>query len=565
MYGSRSNIASAQPPEATMHRDSRTRVLAHATLLAVLTSSIAAASHAQINGIPLCTASGNQYSPAITADGAGGVIIAWHDVRAGGSGVCYAQRVSAAGAPLWTADGVPLSTTGDPGPPAIASDGAGGAYVVYAGDGTVPRIQWVNAAGAPQWGANGVQLSTSTFVRDMSVIRDVGGAGGAIAVWRDDNGVAGIPDIGAQKVSGAGLTQWGASGLAVTSTNSNSESHPAMITDGAGGMIVIWFISPGVRAQRFNAAGTPQWGTVSLSGVSNNMQPSIASDGAGGAVVAWSGGGAIYAHRVSSTGVRVWSPMNGGVLLASSGNLTAIISDGAGGATVAWQDITGSNYNIFAQRLNSVGALQWGGSGVPVCFFQGDQLTPGIVSDGGTGAIISWADQRMLSTGFDIYAERIDATGASLWTANGMPVCKELNDQDAPVIASDDAGGAWVAWQDGRDGKLDIYVLRLEPNGSTLSVPGGEPSIAARAWPNPFSGEVAMSFALPAAAAVTMRVFDLTGRQIRDLGARPLPAGPHVVSWDGRAEDGSLSRVGVYLLRLTGPGIDLSRSVVRLQ
>ena len=116
--------------------------------------------------------------------------------------MCYAQRVNAAGVPQWAPNGVALSTSVDPGPPAIAPDGSGGAYVVYAGDGSEPRIQRVDASGAPQWGANGVQLTTSTSVRHMSVI-DAGGAGGAIAVWRDDNGAGGLPDIRPDEVLAA--------------------------------------------------------------------------------------------------------------------------------------------------------------------------------------------------------------------------------------------------------------------------------------------------------------------------------------------------------------------------
>jgi hypothetical protein len=310
----------------------------------------------------------------------------------------------------------------------------------------------------------------------------------------------GLPDIAAQKVSAVGATQWGLSGIAVTSTNMNSEGHPAMITDGAGGVIMIWFQgTSGVRAQRLSAAGSPQWGSVILATLSNNMQPSIAADGMGGAVFGFSAGGAVYAHRVNSAGTRLWTPAQGGVQLSSSGKPDSDHLDGAGGATVAWQDFrTGTNYNIYAQRLSSTGAPQWMGNGVPVSNVQDDQLTPGIVSDGGTGAIISWTDRRMIASGFDIYAERVDATGASLWTPDGAPVCKQPNDQDAPVITTAAAGGAWVAWQDQRSGNSDIYIDRLASNGSTLSVPTPDASVAARAWPNPFTSDVQLSFALPA-------------------------------------------------------------------
>src|SRR5262245_33356891 len=129
-----------------MHRISRVPLPISAMAFAVLASGIASTARADANGLPLCTDTGTQVFPAIGPDASGGAIVAWNDSRTIALGVCYAQRVNATGAPQWTLNGVQLSTTGDQGPPALASDGAGGAYVVYAGMSSAPRIQWVNAA-----------------------------------------------------------------------------------------------------------------------------------------------------------------------------------------------------------------------------------------------------------------------------------------------------------------------------------------------------------------------------------------------------------------------------------
>src|SRR5436189_4421475 len=70
-------------------------------------------------GIPLSTVGGDQANPVACSDGAGGVIVAWHDTRPSGpsSGTCYVQRLNAAGVPQWTLDGVALTTIGDAGVP----------------------------------------------------------------------------------------------------------------------------------------------------------------------------------------------------------------------------------------------------------------------------------------------------------------------------------------------------------------------------------------------------------------------------------------------------------------
>ena len=75
------------------------------------------------NGVALSTAPNQQGLPSITSDGAGGAIVTWHDYRNGTDDDIYAQRVSPAGAALWTYNGVPVSTAaGSQYVPTIASD-----------------------------------------------------------------------------------------------------------------------------------------------------------------------------------------------------------------------------------------------------------------------------------------------------------------------------------------------------------------------------------------------------------------------------------------------------------
>ncbi len=558
-----------------MNRNPRARVLILLVALATpaLTNAPAAADE---NGVAVCTAAGDQLQPTIVSDGAGGALVAWHDARPTepSGGVCYAQRVNATGVSQWALNGVALSTTGDlsdPPAPAIASDGAGGAFVAYGGSSSQPRVQWVNAAGVPQWGPNGVQLTNAvTTTRDLGLVRDIGGVGGAIVVWRQFNGTGGTSDIYAQKVDAAGATQWGSAGAAVTTTNMNNENLPVIVSNGAGGAIVAWFNGTGgCRVERLSATGLGQWGTTILSNASNNRRPAIVTDGAGGAVVGWaSGNTGIFVQRVSSVGDKLWSPTNAGVLLSADGNQCTMIPDGAGGAIVTWQDFrTGSNYNIFAQKLNGAGATQWVANGATVCMVQDDQLAPTIVSDGGTGAIITWYDGRFFSSAFDIYADRLDANGVSQWAANGVALCKAANDQQLPTIATDGAGGAFVAWQDRRTGSNeDIYVSRVYSTGLPLSVPGGtQVRETARAWPNPFLDRVQLAFVLPTAATVRLEILDVRGRIIRTYEPGLLTAGNHALAWDGRSSAGNPAGPGIYFLRATGLGLTLSRAVVRLE
>lgn len=91
---------------------------------------------------------------------------------------------------------------------------------------------------------------------------------------------------------------------------------------------------------------------------------------------------------------------------------------------------------IFIIAVPSIHAM-WTDGGIPVCIYAGSQSNPAIISDGTGGAIITWKDSR---SGNDIYAQRIDGSGAVLWASDGIPVRSHAEGQRDPVIVSDSAG-----------------------------------------------------------------------------------------------------------------------------
>src|SRR5712664_2056878 len=125
----------------------------------------------------------------------------------------------------------------------------------------------------------------------------------------------------------------------------------------------------------------------------------------------------------------------------------AITSDGAGGAIVTWYDNRSGNWDIYAQRVNAEGVPQWTADGVALCTAANNQFDPTIASDGAGGAIVTWNDFRS-GSGFDIYAQRVNAAGVPQWTVDGVALCTATNDQWRPMIAPDGAGGAIVTWYD---------------------------------------------------------------------------------------------------------------------
>jgi hypothetical protein len=254
------------------------------------------------------------------------------------------------------------------------------------------------------------------------------------------------------------------------------QTNPMVVSDGAGGAIVTWMDWRGggfsdIYARRVTAAGTPLWdanGVRICGAVDQQQYPMIASDGAGGAIIAWADfrnglKNDVYAQRVNAKGVVQWAP--DGVPLTAGANVweTKIVSDGAGGAIVAWIDYRGGPAaDIYAQHVLASGIVdaRWPANGAALCTAAGQQDFLAIVSDGTGGAILAWEDHR--GANWDIYAGRVSPAGAVPWAMNGVALCSDATDQLYPRIVTDGVGGAIVTWDDGR---TDVYARRVSAAG----------------------------------------------------------------------------------------------------
>jgi FlgD Ig-like domain len=460
------------------------------------------------DGAPVSQGWGTTIDPVIVSDGAGGAIIAWNDGRIDANYDIFVQRINAAGVPQWTKDGVPICVVvGSQFVGGIVSDGAGGAIVVWGDDRTQVRdiyAQRINAAGMVQWVPNGLGVCTVAGAKNFpAIVSD--GAGGAVMAWEDRRNLANY-DIFAQRVNAAGVLQWGAPGIAISSVGGNQD-RVSMTSDGAGGAIMTWWdnrnINYDVFVQRVNMAGVVQWaanGAPVVTLPSGQSDPKITTDGAGGAIVAWTdsrwGNSDIYAQRVGPTGTMMWTADGEGVCFDGSDQGWAVIaSDGASGALIAWvdwRDFGSNGYDCYAQRMSATGTPLWLANGAPVCTAAGDQSVRTIVSDGAGGGVFAWDDQRSISD-WDIYAQRVTAPGAFLWGYNGAAVCASPGGSYTPRAIADGSGGAIVTWSDSRTGQSDVFAQRMEPRYGYWGRP--EPTLtAARDNPKDQGGKVILNW-----------------------------------------------------------------------
>jgi hypothetical protein len=170
---------------------------------------------------------------------------------------------------------------------------------------------------------------------------------------------------------------------------------------------------------------------------------------------------------VTSSGSLPWSSVRVSDDDAQQMNFD-ICPDGLGGVIVVWQDdrVPSSNYNVYAQRIDASGVKLWGDNGTVVCDYTEYQVVPKVYNNGSNGIYVVWADRR--STEWDIYAQQLNLSGMRQWNPNGIEICGDAAYQSLNSICGDGNGGAIIAWSDSRDGADNIYAQRIVPNGTQL-------------------------------------------------------------------------------------------------
>jgi hypothetical protein len=525
----------------------------------------------------ITNAANDQVNPVSVSDGNGGAIIAWQDKRSGHYDI-YAQRVTTNGTVQWAINGVAIcSADSDQVNPAIISDGSGGAIIAWqdkrSGNYDI-YAQRINASGVLQWSPSAGDSVCKAVFDQVNIAMVSDRNGGALLTWEDyrSNAGTGIADIYAQKLSAAGVQQWTVNGIGVC-TQAAAQHGPRIISDGSGGAFITWYDQRAgnydIYAQRVNEIGGLVGivdGVAVCTSATDQTNPDICSDGAGGAIIVWQDSRSttsidIWVQRMSHAVAIRW-PVNGVVMnnnVAYNQINPKIVSDGVGGAIMTWEDFrTGITSDIYAQRVDSTGvvATGWNVNGVAVCVSANNQSHPNIISDSSHGAIITWEDKRDSSTNgntYDIYASRITGSFALPWIANGVPICTVDSNQINPTAVTDGSGGAIIAWQDKRGGNYDVYASRVLQSGSITSVEnvGTVPTgfALSQNYPNPFNPSTRIQYTIESAGLVSLKVYDMLGREVATLVNGRQEAGTYTVQFGINSGASGLSS-GIYFYRL---------------
>ncbi|MFH1756026.1 MAG: FlgD immunoglobulin-like domain containing protein, partial [Candidatus Latescibacterota bacterium] len=86
-------------------------------------------------------------------------------------------------------------------------------------------------------------------------------------------------------------------------------------------------------------------------------------------------------------------------------------------------------------------------------------------------------------------------------------------------------------------------------------------------YPNPFNPVTTIKVAIPAGhqGAVSLKVYNVTGRLVKTIYAGTKPAGIYTFEWDGTNNTGQIVSSGIYFSRFTAGDVNLTKKMILLK
>ena len=515
---------------------------------------------------------GNDEANALALDALGNVYVTGRSAGIG-TGTDYTTiKYNAAGVQQWEARYNGAGTGLDEAT-ALALDALGNVYVtgsstgISTGSSDYATIKY-NANGVQQWAAryngpgNGSDNTTALAVDASGNVYVTGGSGGAV----------GTPDFNAFdydtiKYNTNGLQQWVAR---YNGSGNNFDFARSLAIDASGNVYVtggsagsgtnrdyatIKYDTDGntTWVKRFNGSGNfnddandiavDDQGNVYVTGESNR-EPFINPDEATSSEFA--------TIRYDASGNELWVATNNGPFVGGIDVARAIAVDASGNAYVTGESATGDSpegqtFEDYATiKYNTNGLEQWeiryNGAGD----FEDDPIDlPAALAIDTLGNVYVTGLSRGDSTGYDYatikYSQLSFACGKK---GNKVLVCHK--GKKTLCISEADAAGH-INHVD-QLGECIVDAAKVAANESELSVPGNALPDRLHIFnaPNPAYTTTYIYYELPAEGHVTIKVFDLFGKEITTLLNAIRKAGIHSSEFDVSA-----LQKGFYFYRIT--------------
>jgi hypothetical protein len=451
-----------------------------------------------------------------------------------------------------------------------------------------------------QWQAD-VRLTDNTenSINCFGNTRSVAANGDIIhTVWTDYRD--GNSEIYYKRSVDGGIT-WG-SDVRLTS-NPASAHNPGIVVNGSS-VYVVFYENRNGDFQVFlmkSADDGVTWGAetqISESSVRTG-HPSIAVSGSNVHVAWWDNRDGVNEeiyYRKSADGGFTWSPE---VRITNNAGRSIYANVAVSGSYVhvIWQDDTPGNWEIYYKR-SADGGSTWGtetrltnnqyvthipsiavsGANIYILFGDGRNGSMDIYFKKSANNGSTWgSDTRLTTTAYNEWFSSVAVNSADIYVVFRQDI--SANSYKISYLESNNSGSKWskvtaltssvecmmpsvcasglnkhIVWRDYRDGNYEMYYKRYINNSRAKFpefVSSGIPSEfkLKQNYPNPFNPVTTIGFDIAKAGFVTIKIYDMLGRETAELVNENMNPGSFYVNWNASGKQS-----GVYFCRITANG-----------
>jgi len=448
--------------------------------------------------LQLCDVAGEQALPKIANTSDGGCYVCWFDSRSGSYAV-YLQRLDSLGVKQFAADGLLVSSNPQNSSLVdydMAVDDSDNAIIIFTdirNSGAInPFAYKIGPDGSFRWGANGVQLSDSFSVYQPNPKVRVTSDGYVVVIWI----FASTPrKVAMQKLSPAGVKQWGADAIYLSGEGVENLDYPSLVRSDSGSVILMWsgytgsFLNPQnyrIYSQKFSTSGAPVWGanpdTVYILGrVAGFFVPKIFPDGSDGAFYVWQDDRfsqnltSSYVQHFSSTGDALF-PADGvaGSTQSARNHFDAWVTyfPSTQETFMCWKESNTlqSLFAVYGQKLSSDGTRLWPDTGAAFTSFGQNGIAGISCLSEDTSAIVYYDDLIFGGVNSQIKSFRVERSGVLGWNGTIVTASSAPGEKLRLVSAIGADGMSKLAWSDRRNDAGGIYAQNIRFDG-TLGLP----------------------------------------------------------------------------------------------